>query len=74
VQENDMVELSGTVEVRELLGDEILAHMESGEFKYTVSLDPHSKVDLSGTVELCLDMERAHIFDSESGRNLTMPK
>jgi len=74
VHENDMVELLGTVEVRELLGDEILAHMESGDFKYTVSLDPHSKVDLSGTVELCLDMERAHIFDSESGRNLTMPK
>jgi len=74
VQGDAMVELSGTVEVRELLGDEILAHMESGDFKYTVSLDPHSKVDLSGTVELCLDMERAHIFDSDSGRNLTMPK
>jgi len=69
----DSVKLTGNVEVRELLGDEILAHMESGDFKYTVSIDPHSKVDLSGEVELCLDMNRAHIFDSESGRNLTMP-
>jgi multiple sugar transport system ATP-binding protein len=74
VNGDDRVELSGTVEVRELLGDEILAHMESGALKYTVSLDPHSKVDLNGQIDLCLDMERAHIFDSESGRNLTVPE
>jgi len=69
----DEVVLPGEVEVRELLGDEILAHMQSGDFKFTVSIDPHCTVDLSGAIEVCLDMSRAHIFDSESGRNLTMP-
>ncbi len=71
---SDAVVLLGEVEVRELLGDEILAHMQSGDFRFTVSIDPHSKVDLNGTIDICLDMSRAHIFDSESGRNLTMPE
>lgn len=67
------VVLSGRVEVRELLGDEVLAHMESGDFRYTVSMSPHSPIEADGLLELCLDMERAHIFDAESGRNLTLP-
>ena len=70
----DAVVLPGEVEVCELLGDEILAHMQSGDFKVTVSIDPHSKVDLTGTIDICLDMDRAHIFDSESGKSLTMPE
>ena len=63
----------GTVEVSELLGEEILAHLASGEHRFTVSLDPHSRPQLDGDFHVVPDMERAHIFDAESGRNLTMP-
>jgi len=69
----DAVALPGTVEVCELLGEEILAHMHNGDHKFTVSLDPHVKAELDGVLDICLDMQRVHIFDNESGRNLTMP-
>ncbi|MBT3192048.1 MAG: sn-glycerol-3-phosphate ABC transporter ATP-binding protein UgpC [Verrucomicrobia bacterium] len=70
---DDAVVFSGKVEVRELLGEEILAHLTNGDHKFTVSLDPHSKVELDGTVDMCLNMDQAHVFDTESGRNLTTP-
>ena len=63
----------GSVEVSELLGEEILAHMVNGEHRYTVSVDPHAKVNLDGTLHVCPDMSRAHIFDAETEQNLTMP-
>lgn len=69
----DAAKITGRVEVRELLGDEILAHMESGSLHYTVSIDPHSGTDLSGSVDFFLDMTHAHIFDVSSGKNLTAP-
>ena len=66
------VTISGRVEVREMLGDEVLLHMESGDFGYSVSVSPHSGIDTSGEVTFSLDMSRAHIFDAASGRNLTI--
>jgi multiple sugar transport system ATP-binding protein len=69
----DSVVLAGTVEVRELLGEEILAHLHNGDHKFTVSLDPHCKAELDGVLDVCLEMEHAHVFDAESGRNLTTP-
>ena len=70
----ESVSLPGTVEVCELLGEEILAHLHNGDHKFTVSLDPHVKTELDGVLDICLDMERVHIFDAESGRNLTKPE
>jgi len=69
----DAVVLKGTIEVRELLGEEILAHLHNGDHKFTVSLDPHCKAELDGVLDMCLEMEDAHVFDAESGRNLTVP-
>ncbi len=63
----------GVIEVSELLGEEVLAHVVSGPHKYTVSIDPHAKLDPSGSVEVCPLMDRAHIFDAETEQNLTMP-
>jgi len=65
---------AGKVEVSELLGEEILAHMMSGEQRYTVSIDPHADVNLDNEVCVSPDMSRAHIFDAETERNLTMPE
>lgn len=68
----DAVVIRGEVDVRELLGDEILAHMQNEYSEYIVSLDPHAQFDMNGAIDICLDMEYAHIFDSETGKNLTM--
>ena len=66
--------IKGKVEVSELLGEEVLAHVSSGPHTFTVSLDPHVKLDPAGTIEVCPIMDRAHIFDPASERNLTMPE
>jgi multiple sugar transport system ATP-binding protein len=63
----------GTVDVSELLGEEVLAHLSSGPHRFTVSLDPHASVDRNGTICVSPDMERAHIFDAETEQNLTVP-
>lgn len=63
----------GKIEVSELLGEEVLAHVSSGPHTFTVSVDPHIELDASGNIEVCPIMDRAHIFDPETDRNLTMP-
>ncbi|MBT3294514.1 MAG: sn-glycerol-3-phosphate ABC transporter ATP-binding protein UgpC [Verrucomicrobia bacterium] len=68
------VSFTGEIEVSEMLGEEVLAHLKCGEHQFTVSLDPHAKGINDGKLTVCPDMERAHVFDIESGKNLTMPK
>jgi multiple sugar transport system ATP-binding protein len=63
----------GTVEVSELLGEEVLAHLKTGDHRFIVSLDPHKFINGEGDIEVSPVAERAHIFDMESGRNLTLP-
>ena len=62
------------VSVSEMLGEEILAHLQNGDHELTVSIDPHHKIDLDGEIEVCPDMTRAHVFAADSEINLTMPK
>ncbi len=70
----DDIIFRGTPEVSEMLGEEILAHFRAGEQTYVASIDPHYKDRLSKEeVELTADLTKAHIFDTESGRNLTLP-
>ncbi|VGO17610.1 sn-glycerol-3-phosphate import ATP-binding protein UgpC [Pontiella desulfatans] len=63
---------TGDVEVSELLGEETLVHLTSGEHRFTVSLDPHHTSSLGDAFTVVPDMERAHIFDAETEQNLTM--
>lgn len=67
------VSFKGTIEVSELLGEEVLAHVSSGDHKFIVSVDPHVMQDLDETIEVSPTPKRAHVFDAESGRNLTLP-
>jgi multiple sugar transport system ATP-binding protein len=61
------------VDVAEMLGEEVLAHLVSGEHHFTVSADPHSGIESGQEIEVCPLMEHAHLFDVETGRNLTIP-
>jgi ABC-type sugar transport system ATPase subunit len=63
--------VEGTVEVCELLGEEVLVHVEAGGHSFIVSLDPHEAPSAGDRVALVPDMSRAHVFDVESGVNLT---
>ena len=65
----------GRVEVSEMLGEEVLVHMVSGAHEFTASLHPHEAARLPHeNVRVVPDLELAHIFDAETGRNLTLPE
>ena len=65
---------AGCVDISEMLGEEVLVHVTTGEHKYITSINPHEAAALKeGAIRLTPDLALAHIFDAETGRNLTLP-
>ena len=64
----------GKIDVCEMLGEEVLIHAQNGDRRFVVSTDPHLKEHLNECIFVKPLMDNAHIFDLESGINLTMPK
>ena len=60
-----------SVELDEMLGDDLLVHVRCGVHTFTVSVDPHKRRSVEGDFSICPIMTRAHIFDMETGQNLT---
>ena len=65
--------ITGQVEVAEMLGEEVLVHVKSGDHSFTVSTDPHRELVAEQTIGVTPRMQFAHLFDGETGKNLTMP-
>ena len=64
----------GCVDISEMLGEEVLVHVTTGEHKYITSINPHEAAALKeGAIRLTPNLALAHIFDAETGRNLTLP-
>ncbi len=73
--ESPDVVFEGQVELSEMLGEEVLVHVRSGEHKFITSVHPHEAAGLDGrTIRLIPDLAMAHVFDAESGENLTLPE
>lgn len=62
------------IELTEMLGEELLVHMEAGPHKIVASASPHDTRYHAEQAGICPLLERAHIFDKETGRNLTMTR
>jgi multiple sugar transport system ATP-binding protein len=60
------------VDVSEMLGEEVIVHLAAGAHKFQISLDPHDRPVTPGPLEVCPILSRAHIFDGETGLNLTI--
>ena len=60
-------ELTGTL-------DELERDLDSERMRsqLVVALDPSSTVDAGGTAHLCFDPHAMHVFDAETGANLTL--
>ena len=65
--------LHGTVEVAEPMGSEIMLHIKVGESIFVARVDSHSAVRLGDEIDVCLDMDKMHIFDVETEMNLIYP-
>jgi ABC-type sugar transport systems, ATPase components len=59
-------------EIAELLGEESLVHAKSGDARFVVSMDPQKLPEIDKPFLIKPLMNRAHIFDAESGENLTL--
>ena len=66
--------ITGQIEVAEMLGEEVLVHIRSGEHRFTVGTDPHLKLAVEQMVTVAPRMEQVHLFDGETGKNLTIPQ
>ncbi len=68
-------EIIGTVEVSEMLGEEVLVHMKSGEHRFITSISPHEVAAIkSDQIRFTPKLALTHIFDAETGQNLTLPR
>ena len=66
--------LTGTMCLKETLGNELIVHMESAEHRFLCRVDSHDRPNLDGELKMYPILERAHVFDVESGANLTLPE
>jgi multiple sugar transport system ATP-binding protein len=53
------------VEVVETLGAEVQLDVASGEYNLTARVDPRTKAQRNQEIELAVNMEKIHIFDTE---------
>ncbi len=58
--------IDGTVEVTELMGNEIFVFFKSGHHDYVGRIDPRTGFKMGDTVNVTLNMANMHIFDKEN--------
>ena len=58
--------MQATVDVTELMGNEIFLHLLNGETSFVGRVDPRSKFDVNQQIQVALDMNNFHIFDAET--------
>ena len=58
--------VEGTVEVTELMGNEIFVFLKSGEYNYVARIDPRTRFHMGDKVQVTFNMGNMHIFDKET--------
>lgn len=58
--------LEAKVEVTELMGNEIVAYLDSGLHSFVARVDPRSKYSVTENIQIVFDMANMHIFDNET--------
>jgi multiple sugar transport system ATP-binding protein len=56
--------ISATVDVTELMGNEILLYLVAGQNTLVARVDPRSKCRVGQQAEVALNMEKLHVFDA----------
>jgi multiple sugar transport system ATP-binding protein len=58
--------VSAKVDVTELLGNEILVYLKTGNNNFVARVDPRSRYTIDSDVPVVFNMDNIHIFDKES--------
>jgi multiple sugar transport system ATP-binding protein len=54
------------VDLTELMGKEVIAHMICGDHEFEAVVDPRTDFRVGNQVQVAMDLDNAHIFDQES--------
>jgi multiple sugar transport system ATP-binding protein len=60
------------VNVVEPLGDEMLLYLSTPSHDLIGKVDAHQKAQVGQDMQIAVDVARSHVFDSETGENLTV--
>jgi len=60
------------VNVVEPLGDEMIVHIAEGRTDLICKVDSHHRIQVGQELEFMVDLDRIHIFDSDSGKNISL--
>ena len=58
--------VESTVDVTELMGNEIFVYLKTGENVFVARVDPRSQYKVNDDVQVVFNMENMHIFDQET--------
>ncbi|MDQ4078801.1 MAG: sn-glycerol-3-phosphate ABC transporter ATP-binding protein UgpC [Chloroflexota bacterium] len=58
--------VTGTVDVQEMMGNEIFLYLESNGINYIARVDPRARAATGETVEVEFNMNNMHVFDPET--------
>jgi multiple sugar transport system ATP-binding protein len=58
--------VNATIDVTELMGNEIFIYLKSGEHNFIARVDPRSRYTIGDQVKIYFNMENMHIFDHET--------
>ena len=58
--------IEGKVDVTELMGNEVVVHLLTGDYEFLARVDPRTSFRVGNTVQVVLNMDNAHIFDQET--------
>lgn len=61
-----LVPLQASVEVLEPLGAEIILELATKGYSFTARMDPQLRVKMHDELQICFDMDRAHLFDRQT--------
>jgi multiple sugar transport system ATP-binding protein len=62
----DAQPVAASVDVTELMGNEITVYLKSGEHNFVARVDPRARYHIGESVQVVFNMDNMHIFDSES--------
>ena len=68
------VDVEETVVTREMLGSEVILYFDEQQATCAVRLKPTNQTQVGEKLRLYFDMDRAHVFDMETGENLLYRK
>jgi multiple sugar transport system ATP-binding protein len=66
--------VESTVDVTELMGNEIFVYLQAGNENYVARVDPRSDLRTGEKVQMAFNADKIHIFDRTTEKTLATPK